>query len=179
MVPLGIGQAATARVGLAIGAGDAAGARRAGWVAVVLGAGFMVVMATTLILSARTIAGGFLNPADPLAAQVAALGATLLVVAGVFQISDGVQVVAAGALRGLTDTRVPMLFAALGYWVFGLPVGLALAGPAGFGPPGVWVGLALGLSIVAVLMLARWRRLSRREAVAPPRGTERLAVAGG
>ncbi len=179
MVPLGIGQAATARVGLAIGAGDAVGARRAGWVAVVLGAGFMVVMATTLILMAETIAGGFLNPADPLAGQVVALGATLLVVAGVFQISDGVQVVAAGALRGLTDTRVPMLFAALGYWVLGLPAGLLLAGPAGFGPPGIWVGLAIGLSIVAVLMLARWRRLSRRGAAAAPVDAARLVLASG
>jgi MATE family multidrug resistance protein len=160
MVPMGIGQAATARVGLAIGGGDRAGAARAGWSAVALGAAFMAGMAVTLVLASPFIAWAFLDATDPRAAEVAALGATLLVIAGFFQLGDGIQVVAAGALRGLKDTRVPMLFAALGYWVLGLPVGLALAHPAGFGPPGVWVGLGVGLAIVAGLMLLRWRRLS-------------------
>ncbi len=73
---------------------------------------------------------------------------------------DGIQVVAAGALRGLADTRVPMLFAAFGYWVLGLPAGLALAFWAGLGPAGIWMGLATGLAAVAGMMLARWRRLS-------------------
>ncbi len=161
MVPLGIGQAATARVGLAFGAGDGAGAARAGWVAVGLGAAFMAAMAVVLVLAAEAIASVFIDAADPQAAQVRALAATLLVVAGVFQLADGVQVVAAGALRGLADTRVPMVFAAFGYWVLALPCGIALGWWAGLGPPGIWVGLALGLAVVAVLMLARWRRLSR------------------
>jgi MATE family multidrug resistance protein len=160
MVPMGIGQAATARVGLAIGAGRRADAARAGWVAIALGAGFMAVMAALLLLAAGVIARGFLDAADPRAVEVAALGATLLAVAGVFQLADGVQVVAAGALRGLADTRVPMVFAAIGYWVLGLPAGLALAWWAGFGPAGIWMGLAIGLTVVAGLMLARWRRLS-------------------
>lgn len=161
MVPLGIGQAATARVGLAFGAGDGAGAARAGWVAVGLGAVFMATMAVVLVLAAEAIASVFIDAADAQAAQVRALAATLLVVAGVFQLADGVQVVAAGALRGLADTRVPMVFAAFGYWVLALPCGIALGWWAGLGPPGIWVGLALGLAVVAVLMLARWRRLSR------------------
>jgi MATE family multidrug resistance protein len=160
MVPMGIGQAATARVGLALGAGRRADAARAGWVAIGLGAGFMAVMAALLLLAAGLIARAFVDAGDARAADVMALGATLLAVAAVFQLADGVQVVAAGALRGLADTRVPMVFAAIGYWVLGLPAGLALAFWAGLGPPGIWMGLATGLGVVAVLMLARWRRLS-------------------
>jgi MATE family multidrug resistance protein len=160
MVPMGIGQAATARVGLAAGAGDAAAARRAGWVAVGLGAAFMAAMAVLLVTTAPSIAWAFLDRADPGAAEVAALGALLLVVAGFFQLGDGIQVVAAGALRGLKDTRVPMLFAALGYWGIGLPFGLLVAHAGGFGPRGIWFGLGVGLAIVAGLMLARWRRIS-------------------
>lgn len=162
MVPMGIGQAATARVGLAAGARDAAAAARAGWVAIGLGATFMAGMAVMLVTMSPVIAWAFLNPADATAAEVAALGATLLVVAGFFQLGDGIQVVTAGALRGLKDTRVPMLFAALGYWGIGLPFGLLVAHAGGLGPMGVWVGLGVGLAIVAALMLRRWRAVSRR-----------------
>jgi MATE family multidrug resistance protein len=180
MVPMGIGQAATARVGLAAGAGDAAGAARAGWTAVALGAGFMAAMAVALILAAGPLAWLFLDPADPRAAAAAALGASLLTVAGVFQLGDGVQVVAAGALRGLKDTRVPMLFAALGYWGIGLPAGLALAWPAGLGAVGIWIGLAAGLAVVSGLMLWRWRALSREPAArAAGIGATLPAEAGG
>lgn len=160
MVPMGIGQAATARVGLATGAGDARGAARAGWVALGLGAGFMAAAAAGLILGGATIAWVFLDPGNPGAAETAALAATLLVVAGLFQLADGVQAVAAGALRGLKDTAVPMLLAGFGYWVAGLPLGLVLAFQLGFGPVGVWVGLAAGLFLVAGLMTWRWIRLS-------------------
>jgi len=160
MVPLGIGQAATARVGLAMGAGDRRAAARAGWMAIGLGAAFMAMMAVLLVVGASVIARAFSDAADPQADAVRALAATLLVVAGVFQLADGIQVVAAGALRGLADTRVPMLFAALGYWGLALPCGIALGWWAGFGPPGIWAGLAIGLAVVAALMLARWRRLS-------------------
>ena len=162
MVPMGIGQAATARVGLAIGAQDAPGARRAGWVAVGLGAAFMASMAVLLVSLAPDIARLFLDAGDARAAEVAALGATLLVVAGFFQLGDGIQVVAAGALRGLKDTRVPMLFAALGYWGIGLPFGLLAAHAGGLGPQGIWVGLGAGLAIVAGLMLRRWQAISAR-----------------
>lgn len=161
MVPMGIAQAATARVGILAGAGDRPAAVRAGWVAVALGGGFMAAMALLLVLGAPTIAWGFLDPRDPDARAVAGLGATLLAVAGLFQMADGIQAVAAGALRGLKDTQVPMLLAALGYWGLGMPVGLGLAHGAGVGPLGLWLGLAAGLALVAVLMLGRWRRLSR------------------
>lgn len=161
MVPMGIAQAATARVGLHAGAGDLTAAARAGWIAIGLGAGFMAAMALLLILGRETIAWAFLDPTDGSAEAAAALGATLLVIAGIFQLADGVQAVAAGALRGLSDTRVPMLLAAFGYWGLGMPVGLALAWLAGVGPPGIWFGLAAGLGVVAVLMLRRWNDLLR------------------
>ncbi|MFC4168608.1 MATE family efflux transporter [Teichococcus aestuarii] len=157
MVPMGIGQAATARVGLAAGALDAAGARRAGWAAISLGAGFMLLAAALLLSVPHAIAGLFLAPE---LAETRGLATTLLMVAGVFQLADGVQAVAAGALRGLKDTRVPMQIAALGYWGLGLPIGLGLGFPGGFGPLGVWIGLASGLGIVAVLMTLRWARLA-------------------
>jgi MATE family multidrug resistance protein len=168
MVPMGIAQAATARVGVQVGAGRPAAAARSGWVAIALGAGFMAAMALVLVLGRDAIAWTFLDPADPQAAGAAVLGATLLVIAGLFQLADGVQAVAAGALRGLKDTRMPMVLAAFGYWGLGMPVGLALAWPLGLGPPGIWLGLAAGLGVVAVLMLRRWRRLSRRPPVLPP-----------
>jgi multidrug resistance protein, MATE family len=160
MVPMGIAQAATARVGLFVGAGEPAAAARAGWVAVGLAAGFMGMMAALLVAGAGPIAWAFLDAADPQAAEAAALGAVLLTIAGIFQLADGVQAVAAGALRGLKDTQVPMLLAALGYWGLGMPIGLLLAARAGQGPPGIWVGLAAGLAAVALLMLRRWWRLS-------------------
>jgi MATE family multidrug resistance protein len=160
MVPMGIGQAATARVGLAAGAGDAIGAWRAGWVAIALSGGFMALTATALLLLADQVAALFLAPE---LTDTRALAATLLMVAGVFQLSDGVQAVAAGALRGLKDTRLPLLFAALGYWGLGLPIGLGLGFSAGWGPLGVWIGLASGLAIVAVLMTLRWAQLAGRE----------------
>jgi MATE family multidrug resistance protein len=167
MVPMGIGQAATARVGLHAGAGDPRSAALAGWAAIGLGAGFMAAMALLLILSREVVAWAFLDPRDAQAAPAAALAAKLLVIAGLFQLADGVQAVAAGALRGLKDTRVPMLLAALGYWGLGMPIGLGLALTAGHGPTGIWIGLAVGLGIVAVLMLRRWQRVLRREAASP------------
>ena len=162
MVPMGIAQAATARVGLAAGADDVAAARRAGWVAVAIGAGFMAAMAVLLVVAAPGIAALFLDPTLASAGDAVTLAATLLVVAGLFQLGDGIQVVAAGALRGRKDTRIPMLLAALGYWGIGLPCGLALAHLAGMGPIGIWIGLGAGTGIVAALMLARWRRIAAR-----------------
>ena len=158
MVPMGIGQAATARVGLAAGGGDAGGAWRAGWTAIGLGAAFMGLTALLLLTIPERIVSLFL--AEELE-ETRALAANLLMIAGIFQLADGVQAVAAGALRGLKDTRMPMLFAALGYWGLGLPIGLGLGFTAGFGPFGVWIGLACGLAVVAVMMTLRWHRMAR------------------
>jgi MATE family multidrug resistance protein len=160
MVPMGIAQAATARVGLMTGAGRATAASRAGWIGIALGAGFMAVSAAGLIAFAGPISWLFLASGNPGASETAALAGVMLVVAGLFQLADGVQAVASGALRGLKDTQVPMLLAGFGYWIIGLPLGLALALPAGLGPLGLWIGLAAGLFLVAGLMLARWVRLS-------------------
>lgn len=162
MVPMGIGQAATVRVGLAAGAGDAEGVGRAGWAALGLGVGFMAAMALLFVTVPGLLVAGFLDMRADGAAEVASLAASLLVLAGLFQVADGAQTIAAGALRGLKDTRVPMLFAGFGYWVFGLPVGAALAFAAGLGAYGVWVGFVVGLGIVAVLLVRRW---ARREAL--------------
>ena len=159
MVPMGIGQAATARVGLAAGGAKAGAARRAGWTAIGLAAGCMGVTALLLLSLPGHIAALFLAPE---LAETRRLAATLLTVAGIFQLADGVQAVAAGALRGLKDTRVPMLLAALGYWGLGLPIGIGLGFEAGWGPRGVWVGLACGLGSVALLMTWRWAALAGR-----------------
>lgn len=172
MVPMGIGQAATARVGLAAGAGDRAGAALAGWVAIGISAAWMLGSAALLVAFGRALPWGFLDPAHPDAAATAALATMLIMVAALFQLADGVQAVAGGALRGLKDTAVPMLLAGFGYWVAGLPLGLLLAFPLGMGPLGLWVGLAVGLFLVAGLMGARWHALSR-----PPRLTAAPAPA--
>jgi len=163
MVPLGLAQAATVRVGLAAGAGDHAGIGRAGWVALGLGIGFMAVMAVLLTSQAGPVVGLFLDLGNPAALAVAQVAVPLLAVAGLFQVADGAQVVAAGALRGLKDTRMPMLYAGLGYWALAVPLGAALAFPAGLGALGVWGALALGLAVVAGLMTLRWSRHRRLE----------------
>ena len=158
MIPLGIAQAVNVRVGHHIGAGDGPGARRAGLVAIGLGATFEVGSALILLLAPRTVAGLYLDPANVEAFDIAV---GLLGVATAFQVADGVQVVAVGALRGLGDTRVPFALAALGYWGIGFPAAWWLTMRAGAGPAGAWWGLALGLSVVAVLLMARFLRRSR------------------
>jgi MATE family multidrug resistance protein len=160
MVPLGLGQAATVRVGRAVGRQDRDGIALAGWTAWVLGVGFMAVMALVMWIIPRDLVTLFLEDV-PANARVIDLGVSFLVVAAAFQIVDGAQVVGAGMLRGLHDTRVPMLFALVGYWVVGLGVGVGLAFPGGWQGVGIWTGLATGLGVVAVLMLARWTMRGR------------------
>lgn len=161
MVPLGLAQAATVRVGLAYGAGDEGGVGRAGWTAYAAGVGFMAVMALVLVAFPRTLAGAFLDRSDPASARVVETAVAFLAFAALFQIVDGAQAVGAGMLRGLNDTRVPMLYAAFGYWAVGGALGVALAFGTALGANGIWIGLATGLAVVAALMLARWLR--RRE----------------
>ena len=155
MVPWGLSQAATVRVGRALGRRDPEGISRSGWTAWVVGVGFMAAMATIMWLFPRELVGLFLDDTAE-NARVIGLAVTFLAVAAIFQIFDGAQVVGAGMLRGLHDTRVPMLFALLGYWGIGLGFGAWLAFERGWGGVGIWVGLALGLAIVAVLMIIRW-----------------------
>lgn len=167
MVPMGISQAATVRVGLAAGRGDPAGVHRAGWCAIALGLGFMACSAAGMLLAPEAVVGLFLDGADPAGAEAWALAVLLLMLAGVFQLVDGGQVLGAGVLRGLKDTRVPMLFTAVGYWVLGLPVGAALAFWGGLGPAGIWIGFCTGLGSVALMMLARWAMRERLGLVRP------------
>ena len=156
MVPMGIGQAATVRVGLGYGRRDAEAIRRAGWTAYALGVGFMTAMAVVMWLIPGPLAEIFLEPEYAGNAEVLKLAISFLLVAAVFQIVDGAQVVGTGMLRGLQDTTWPMLFAAFGYWVIGIGVGCWLAFYRGMGGVGIWLGLALGLGIVAALVLIRW-----------------------
>ena len=164
MVPLGLGQAATVRVGRALGAGDRAGIARAGWTAWMLGVGFMALMALGMWAFPRQLVGLFLEPGND---RVADLAVSFLAVAAAFQIVDGAQVVGAGMLRGLHDTKVPMLFALVGYWVIGIGVGVWLAFRAGWQGVGIWTGLATGLAVVAALMVARWSMRDRLGLGAP------------
>lgn len=160
MVPWGIAQAATVRVGVMLGRGDTGGIARAGWTAWAMGTGFMSVMAIFLFLFPEQLIGLFLAD-TPDNAEVLRLGASFLVIAAIFQIVDGAQVVGAGVLRGLHDTRVPMIFTFIGYWLIGIGAGAWLAFEAGWDGVGIWSGLAIGLAIVAVLMLQRWVRRGR------------------
>jgi MATE family multidrug resistance protein len=161
MVPLGLGQAATVRVGRAYGAGDSGAVGRAGWTAMALGTGFMAMTGLLMVLAPRLLIGAFLDLDDPNNASVVTIATSFLLFAALFQVMDGAQSVGAGMLRGLHDTTWPMVYAAVGYWGLGLPLGVLLAFPMGFGGNGIWAGLALGLTVVALLLIARWLRRDR------------------
>jgi MATE family multidrug resistance protein len=155
MVPLGLGQAATVRVGLAVGRRDQAGIARAGWTAWVAGVAFMAVMALAIWAAPRSLITLFL--ADTAAnALVIGLAVSFLKIAAAFQLVDGAQVIGAGMLRGLHDTKWPLIFALFGYWGVGLGIGTWLAFGADWKGVGIWIGLASGLAAVAALMLGRW-----------------------
>jgi multidrug resistance protein, MATE family len=155
MVPLGLGQAATVRVGVALGRGDEAGVKRAGWTSWVVGVAFMGTMALVMWSIPRPLVTLFLADV-PQNAITIALAVSFIRVAAAFQLVDGAQVIGAGMLRGLHDTRWPLLFALVGYWVVGLGIGSWLAFAADWKGLGIWIGLASGLASVAALMLARW-----------------------
>lgn len=162
MLPYGIGQAAAVRVGLAKGRGDLLAARRAGWTALAWGSGIALLPALGFWLLGAELVGLFLDPG--VAANAAAVGFAVgfLQVAAVFQVFDGAQVVAAGALRGLKDTRVPMALAVLGYWVFGLGAAVLFAFELGYEGLGAWFGLAVGLGVTAPMMVLRFRARAAR-----------------
>ena len=155
MVPLGIAQAVSVRVGRAAGAGDPDAVGRAGWTGLMLGLGTMAASAVVMLAWPGPIIGLFLDPAAPGATAAVRTATVLLALAGAFQLADGAQVVLAGMLRGLQDTRAPMVIAGMGYWCFGVPVAALLA--PRYAAPGVWVGLLAGLFAVAGMLLWRWR----------------------
>jgi MATE family multidrug resistance protein len=121
----------------------------------------MSVTAIALIALPRTIVGLYLDVLDPRNAETVQLAVVLLGLAGVFQIVDGIQVVASGCLRSLKDTRIPMLIAAFGYWGIGFAAGYTLAFRLGVGAPGLWIGLAIGLATVSTLLTLRFHRRTR------------------
>lgn len=161
MVPLGIGQAVTVRVGFAHGRGDRQAVGRAGWVALGVGTVFGCVSALVLIGLPHWLVAIFLDTSVSANAPVERLAVAFLAVAALFQLVDCAQVIAAGALRGLQDTRIPMIFAGIGYWVIGIGVGTVLAFPLGLEGVGIWLGLASGLGVVAILMVWRWAQRER------------------
>jgi MATE family multidrug resistance protein len=157
MVPLGVASAAAVSVGHAVGAGDTGRARRAGWLALGLGVAFMLLAAVVFVAAPGPLIA--LYTRDP---QVMAVGRSLLGLAAIFQIFDGIQGVSTGALRGLGETRVPMLANLIGYWFLGLPLGLTLCFVFHWGIYGLWIGLLAALIVIATTLLMRWNRDSTR-----------------
>jgi MATE family multidrug resistance protein len=159
MVPFGIGMAATVRVGHAVGRGNAPAVKRAGLVATGLGIVFMSGMTLAVILGRFGIAQIFLGEGTDATAQLTAM---LLLVGSTFFIADGIQTVAAGSLRGMNDTRVPLLFATISYWLIGFPCACGLGFWTPLGAVGVWIGLSCGTAVYAVLLILRFRLLASR-----------------
>ena len=161
MIPLGLASAATVRVGLAYGRRDAHGVGRAARAAVLVGLSIAIVAALLFISLPQTLIGFYLDRSDASAAAVLAYAIPLLAVAAAFQLFDTMQALASGILRGLKDTRVPMVFAIVSYWLVGMPAAYFLAFPLGFGGVGVWAGLGLGLLAASGSMSARFLRRER------------------
>ncbi len=158
MVPMGIAGVAAVLVGQAVGRGDMPGARRAARAALACGVAFMTMTALIMLAVPTPLARIYSREAG-----VVTLAASLLPIAGTFQVFDGLQVVSLGILRGLADTRAPFLIALLGFWLLGFPVSLALGFQRGLGAVGLWWGLVVGLAAVAALLLARVRARLRRD----------------
>jgi MATE family multidrug resistance protein len=152
MVPLGIGTAGSVLVGRSIGAGDPVAARRFAVAALAMGVGFMACSALALVSLPVWIARAYTDDRATIA-----LAASLIPIAGVFQVFDGTQVVSIGLLRGTGDTRTPMIVNFVGYWMVGLPLSLWLARGLRLGPRGLWWGLVAGLAAVAMIILIRLR----------------------
>jgi MATE family multidrug resistance protein len=164
MVPLGLSQAVTARVAWAAGRQDLDGIGRSGWVGLGLGFACTLISAALFWYAGEWLVGRFLDLEDAGNTPVVELAVSFLLIAALFQLVDGAQAIGAGALRGLRDTRVPMLLAIFGYWCVGFPASAILAFWFDLGGRGVWMGLAVGLTVVAIL--AVWR-FHRREHLMP------------
>ena len=158
MVPMGVGQAATIRVGFHLGAKDATGITRAGWLSLAIGVCFSATTASIMLFAPHLVLSAYVDTSAPANAAMMALAVRFLSVAAAFQLADGAQVIAAGALRGLQDTRVPMAIALTGYWVFGLGTSLWLGFRTPLGGLGIWIGLLVGLAVVAAALVLRWAR---------------------
>jgi len=165
MVHLGFSQAATVRAGRALGRHDELSLRRGGVTAIGMSAFFAVATSLIFLAIPETLVSLFLDPNEPDRAVLLRIGASLIMVAALFQLVDGLQVLALGLLRGVQDTTVPMFMATISYWVIGLPVSYLLAFTFGMGGVGLWLGLVIGLAVAAVLLL--WRFWGRSVKIAP------------
>ena len=173
MVPLGLASAGAVRVGHAVGAQDAQRAAAAGWTAIMLGVAFMIATAASFVAIPRALIGVFSTDTD-----VIALGSSLLFVAAIFQLFDGLQGVVTGALRGLGDTRTPMITNLAAHWLFGLPVGYSLCFTFGVGVIGLWIGLSTGLIIAGIVLLYSWSRHIKRLDVGSLTHAREVSVSG-
>ena len=162
MVPMGIGIAASVRVGQSIGRQDAMAARRAGNIAVFLAMAFMFCAALLFWIAPRAVIGLYLDVSLPANRQVVEIATVLLSIAAIFQVFDGVQVASAGALRGLKDTRGPMIIGFISYWLIGITSALVLSFWAKLGAVGLWWGLVLGLAAASFLLFSRFNKTTRR-----------------
>jgi MATE family multidrug resistance protein len=151
MIPLGLSSAAAVRVGHAVGSGERARAAAAGWTAILLVVLAMALSGLTFVLIPEQLVGAFSTNA-----LVLSLGTSLLFLAAVFQLFDGIQVVITGTLRGLGDTRTAMIVTLVAHWLVGLPVGYVLCFAMGFGVRGLWVGLTVGLILAGVILFYIW-----------------------
>ena len=165
MVHIGFSQAATVRAGRALGRKDEVSLRRGGITAIGMSAVYAVVTSLIFLAMPEALVSLFIDPNEPERANLLRIGASLVMVAALFQLVDGLQVLALGLLRGVQDTTVPMVMAAISYWVIGLPVSYLLAFTLGFGAVGLWLGLVIGLAIAAALLL--WRFWGRSVKIAP------------
>jgi MATE family multidrug resistance protein len=162
MLHLGLSQAATVRAGQALGRSDRVMLRQSAWAAIVLSAGAALLTSVVFVLWPEALLGLFVDPEDPARPEVLAVGATLLLLAAVFQLFDGLQVLAIGLLRGIQDTAVPFAIAALSYWGVGLPLAYVLGFVAGGEEIGVWLGLVISLVVASALLMVRfWRHAAR------------------
>ncbi|GMM92087.1 MATE family efflux transporter [Qipengyuania sp. MTN3-11] len=157
-VPFGVGQAATIRVGYFYGARDPIGIRRAGWAGIAIGTGFMLATASAMLLAPKLLIAIYIDPWAPANMALVGFALAYLKIAAAFQLFDGMQAVAAGALRGLQDTRIPMWIAIFAYWLPGFGTALALGFATSLAGIGVWIGLAVGLFTAALLLGWRWHR---------------------
>lgn len=171
MVHIGFSQAATVRAGRALGRRDEPNLRRGAKLAIGMSTVFAFLTMAIFLLIPETLINAFIDPSEPEKEALLSVGVLLLAMAALFQVVDAVQVMALGLLRGVQDTAVPMVIATISYWVIGLPISYGLAFTLGLGPAGLWLGLVVGLTVAAVLMMWRfWMRtvrITRPQSVPP------------
>ncbi|SDR32474.1 MATE family efflux transporter [Pseudovibrio sp. Tun.PSC04-5.I4] len=161
MIPLGFANAAVVRVGMALGRNEVDGITRAAWVAIIWAIIIGILGAILFLAIPEVLLGFYLDSSNPDALEVIRIGVPLVLIAAIYMVVDGIQVVAGGVLRGLSDTRVPMVIAIVGYWVIGVPLSYVMAFVFDWGPAGIWVGLASGLFVTGILLLIRFHYRDR------------------